>query len=60
MTAERLYALDGHSSSSQMLCDLQQEIKETFTKRPPDTTGMDTIKSLADAIASFNLVNHFN
>lgn len=52
--------LMGHSNSSQMLYDLQQDITETFTKRSPDTTGLDTTESLADSIASFNLVNHFN
>lgn len=46
-----------HSNSSQMLYDLQQEIKETFTERSPDTKGMDTPEGLADTIASFNLVS---
>lgn len=36
------------------------KIKETFSKRLPDATGMDTTESLADIGASCNLVHHFN
>lgn len=47
-------------NSSQMFYDLKKEIGETFTKTLPDMTGMDSMESLADTIAPFNAMNHFN
>lgn len=49
-----------HPNSSQMICDLQQEIKKTFLSELPDVSGMDVLESLADTVASFNPMNHFN
>lgn len=46
--------LMGHPNSSQMIYDLQQEIKETFTKGSPDMAGTDVIESLASNMALFN------
>lgn len=52
--------LMGHPNSSQIIYDLQQEIKETLSKRSPDTTGMAVIESLASALASLNPAQHFS
>lgn len=46
--------LMGHPNSSQMIYNLQQEIKETFTKGSPDRAGTDVIESLVDNTALFN------
>lgn len=51
--------LMGHPSS-QMMYDLQQEIKETLSNRLPDTTGMAVVESLAGALASFDPARHFS
>lgn len=50
----------GHLNSSQMIYDLQQVINETFSKRLPDVTGMDTMESLADIGTLCNPVYNFN
>lgn len=43
-----------------MIYDLQQGIKETFSIKLPDVSGMDAVESLIDTIASFNPMNHFD
>lgn len=50
----------GHPNSSQMIYGLQKEIKETFSERLSDVTGMDVMKSLTDTLASFNPAHHLN
>jgi hypothetical protein len=51
----------GHPNSSQTIYDLQQEIEEIFTKRLlSDMTGIDVRESIADTLASFNPMHHFN
>lgn len=35
-------------NSSQMIHNLHQEIKDSFSNRLSDMTGMDAVKSLAD------------
>ena len=60
MTGEIKMHLMGHPNSSQKTYDLQQEIKETLSKRSPDTTGMAVVESLAGALASFNPAQHFS
>lgn len=52
--------LMGHPNSSQIIYDLQQEIKETLSKRSPDTTEMAVVESLAGALASLNPAQHFS
>lgn len=37
-----------HPYYSQMIYDLPEEIKKTFTKELPDVRGMDVMKSLAE------------
>lgn len=49
-----------HPNSSQMIDDLQQEIKETYSIELTDVSGMDVMESISDHLASFNPVLHFN
>lgn len=44
-----------HPNSSRMIYDLQQEIKEIFSKMFTDMTGIDFMESISDTLASFNL-----
>lgn len=59
MTGKVKTHLMGHPNS-QMIYDLQQEIKETLSNRLPDTTGMAVVESPAGALASFNPARHFS
>lgn len=48
-----------HPDSSEMIYDLQQELKETFKKGLCDVTGTDAVESLADTFFLSNPGNHF-
>lgn len=52
--------LMGHPYSSQMIYNLPEEIKKTFTKKLPDITGMDVMGSLTDRLDLFNPIQYFN
>lgn len=49
-----------HPYYSQMIYDLPEEIKKTFTKELPDVRGMDVMRSLADTLDLLNPIKHFN
>lgn len=50
----------GHPIHSQVIYDLQQEMKKTFLKRLPDVTGKDTAETLADNLAPFDHRYYFS
>lgn len=60
MTGKVKVHLMSHPNSSQMICNLQQEIKETLSKRLPATAGMVVVESLADTLASCSPAQHFS